>query len=107
MASNSLRVSAELFEQARSEGELLSRSTAQQLEHWARLGRQLEALGLTVADVKSLLDERRGDEELWAYKRARQAQDMANMASGAVKQESLMWFSGGKARRMRIPNSPL
>ena len=45
MSSNSIRVSAALFEQAQRQGELMCRSTAQQVEHWARLGAALEAEG--------------------------------------------------------------
>jgi hypothetical protein len=37
------RIDGELFEAARAAGELQSRSAAQQLDHWARLGRELEA----------------------------------------------------------------
>lgn len=37
------RIDRDLFEAARSAGEVHSRSAAQQLDHWARLGRELEA----------------------------------------------------------------
>lgn len=37
------RIDRDLFEAARSAGALHSRSAAQQLDHWARLGRELEA----------------------------------------------------------------
>jgi hypothetical protein len=45
MSSNSIRISAELFERAQQQGEALSRSAAQQVEHWARLGAVLEQSG--------------------------------------------------------------
>lgn len=37
------RIDVELFESARAAGALMSRSGAQQVSHWARLGRELEA----------------------------------------------------------------
>lgn len=37
------RIDGELFGAAKAAGELQSRSAAQQLDHWARLGRALEA----------------------------------------------------------------
>lgn len=37
------RVNQELFEAAKAAGQVHSRSAAQQLDHWARIGRELEA----------------------------------------------------------------
>ncbi len=36
------RIDGQLFEDAKTEGELQSRSAAQQIDHWARIGRELE-----------------------------------------------------------------
>ncbi len=43
MATMPTRIDGDLFEAARAAGELHSRSAAQQIGHWARLGRELEA----------------------------------------------------------------
>lgn len=43
MSTRPVRIDGELFESARASGTALSRSAAQQLSHWARLGRELEA----------------------------------------------------------------
>jgi hypothetical protein len=43
MATMPTRIDQELFEAAKAAGELHSRSAAQQLDHWARVGRELEA----------------------------------------------------------------
>ena len=51
MSSNSIRVGASLFKEAQKEGALMSRSAAQQIEYWARLGAALEAAGLSVGDA--------------------------------------------------------
>lgn len=116
MPSNSIRVDAGLFESARRQGELMSRSAAQQVEHWARLGCALEASGLSVAAAAELL--RVGGEsstsgahgvpenDLWAYKRAMQARDLESVRSGHTTTEQMSWFSGGRARAARLVNSP-
>jgi ParD-like antitoxin of type II ParDE toxin-antitoxin system len=43
MATMPTRIDQGLFEAAKAAGELHSRSAAQQLDHWARVGRELEA----------------------------------------------------------------
>lgn len=42
MATMPTRIDQELFDAARAAGALHSRSAAQQIDHWARLGRELE-----------------------------------------------------------------
>ncbi|MBO9534190.1 MAG: hypothetical protein J7513_14560 [Solirubrobacteraceae bacterium] len=51
MATMPTRIDQELFEAARTAGEVQSRSAAQQLAHWARLGRQLEASPAMTAET--------------------------------------------------------
>lgn len=112
VSSNSIRISAELFEQAQRQGEVLSRSAAQQVEHWARLGAAVEQSGVSVAELVDLL---RGDSALrnpteralWAAKRAQQARDIAAVESGKAAHESMSWFSGGRAGRAKAIDSPL
>lgn len=113
MSSNSIRVGTEIFNTAREEGALMSRSAAQQIEHWARIGAALEACGLTVPQVALLLKsqtegpvEQQGDAKLWAFKRQRQKADLENARTGRVTQDQLSWFSGGKARHLKLINSP-
>ena len=43
MATIPTRISNELFAQAQATGRLSSRSGAQQIDHWARIGRELES----------------------------------------------------------------
>lgn len=115
MGSNSLRIDSALFDTARQQGELMSRSAAQQIEHWARLGAALEATGMTVAQVGELLAHasRSGTgartvpaAELWAVKRAKQARDLASVQSGQVPAEQMSWFSGGRAKSAKLVDSP-
>jgi hypothetical protein len=50
------RIDEDLFAAAKSAGELLSRSAAQQINHWARIGRELEASGAVSArDIGDVL----------------------------------------------------
>ena len=49
------RIDHDVYAAARDAGAVMSRSTAQQLSHWARLGRELEAGGLAVADATKVL----------------------------------------------------
>jgi len=117
MSSNSIRVSADLFERALERGELMSRSAAQQIEHWARLGAALEARGLSVADTAQLLQvlrepdpvyaEAAAESELWAFKRQRQAKDLARVRAGAASNAQMSWFSDGRARSAQLVDSPL
>ena len=47
MLSPPTRVDSEIYEAAKTEGDRVSRSAAQQLTHWARVGRQLELASST------------------------------------------------------------
>jgi hypothetical protein len=57
MAANTpTRIDDDLFAAAKAAGALLSRSAAQQVNHWARLGRQLEASAtLSQRDIARVL----------------------------------------------------
>ena len=48
----------------------------------------------------------RGDAELWRFKRARQSQDLQAAREGRVTHRHLSWFAGGKAKRLRLIDSP-
>lgn len=59
-ASTPVRIDAALYDEATTVASLLSRSVAQQIAHWARIGRELEASpGVSVSDVVEVL--KRGD----------------------------------------------
>ena len=50
------RVDGDLFEAAKSVGTVASRSAAQQLSHWARIGRELESSpGTSLRDIQRVL----------------------------------------------------
>lgn len=51
-----MRVDVDLFDAAKSVGAIVSRSAAQQLSYWARLGRELEAdPGISQRDIQDVL----------------------------------------------------
>jgi hypothetical protein len=77
MSSKSVRIDSMIVEAARSEGILRS-------EHLAGAG----------------------DEDLWRFKRQRQEADLAALVEGRVTQDQLSWFSGGKARKLKVIDSP-
>jgi hypothetical protein len=59
------RVPDDLFEEARAIAEVMSRSAAQQIAHWARVGREVEmAGGVSVEDIHATLAGRRSYDEL-------------------------------------------
>lgn len=49
---------------------------------------------------------RLGDCPLWDFKRARQRSDMEAEQAGRLSFDQLSWFSGGRARRAELVNSP-
>jgi hypothetical protein len=51
----SVRISDDLFALARGESEAMSRSIAQQLEHWAKIGVALEQAGITQEQLRRIL----------------------------------------------------
>jgi hypothetical protein len=53
--AKSIRVSDALYAVADSTSKKLHRSLAQQVEHWAELGRVLEAAGVTTAQILDIL----------------------------------------------------
>ena len=51
------RIDDELFASAQAVGSLMSRSAAQQIAHWARIGRELEAgVSVSIADIGQVLE---------------------------------------------------
>lgn len=65
------RIDDELFASAKLAGSVQSRSAAQQVAHWARIGREIEASGsLSVKDVHEVLAGSRSYDSLTAEQQA-------------------------------------
>ena len=88
--AKSIRISDRLYSLADSTSEKVHRSLAQQVEHWAELGRAIEATGVTTAQVLELLG---GD---------LRARERLMLKLGLVKQESMYLFPVELARQTKV-----
>lgn len=106
--SKSLRVSDTLFDAATLSGKVMTRSTAQQVEYWARLGKALEDRGLAVDSATALLKTgtQVSEKALWANKRQLQQRDVGLARSGKVKQSDMQLFTPAHARNAKVLNGP-
>ncbi len=69
--STPTRIDGELFAAAKSAGEVMSRSAAQQINHWARIGRELEASeAVTPSEIVRVLAGRGSYDDLSAREQA-------------------------------------
>lgn len=108
--SKSLRISDPLFSAAQDVGGVLSRSAADQVEHWARLGLALEQNGLTVSGAISLFgmctaqqqSTLLATDDLWAQKRARQKLDVQAVERGERESSDMAWFGSAVASRATL-----
>jgi hypothetical protein len=56
MTAMPTRIEPDLYDAAKTVGSTMSRSAAQQINHWARIGRELEAAqGLSSRDIEAVL----------------------------------------------------
>ena len=108
--SNSIRITADLFNSASEAGMVMTRSAAQQVEHWARLGQALESKGLPLDSAMQLLAAQtvgvREPAALWQDKRQQQALDRKTAQAGAAAGRPMSLFSTTRARRAKVLNGP-
>lgn len=65
------RIDEDLFAAAKSAGEVVNRSAAQQINHWARIGRELEtSSALSASDIATVLEGRALYDDLGAGEKA-------------------------------------
>jgi hypothetical protein len=88
--AKSIRVSDRLYQLADTTSRKVHRSLAQQVEHWAELGRALEAAGVTTAQVLDILG---GD---------LRARERLMLKLGLAKQESMYLFPVALARQTKV-----
>ena len=70
-ANTPTRIDDDLFAAAKATGAVLSRSAAQQVNHWARIGRQLEASGvLRARDIELVLAGAKSYDDLNPFEQA-------------------------------------
>jgi hypothetical protein len=90
----SVRLADELYDAAQQEAALMSRSIAQQLEHWARLGAALEAAGVTAEQLRAILG---GDQR---------TRERVFMKLGLESQERMLLVPPDTARRAKVTFPP-
>jgi hypothetical protein len=88
--AKSIRVSDRLYELAEATSQHLHRSLAQQVEHWAELGRALEGAGVTTAQVLDFLS---GD---------LRARERLMLKLGLAEQESMYLFPVTLAQETKV-----
>ena len=106
----SVRVSALLFDEACHTGAAMTRSGAQQLEYWARLGQALERRGLAMDAALQLLGRPSAQastaEAMWVGKRARQRADRSAVAKDPQAATGMLLFPAELARSAEVINGP-
>lgn len=88
--AKSIRVSDRLYSLADETSGKLHRSLAQQVEHWAELGRALEAAGVTTAQVLDILGGNL------------RARERLMLKLGLVEQESMYLFPVTLAQQTKL-----
>ena len=90
LMAKSIRVSDRLYDLADATSRKLHRSLAQQVEHWAELGRALDAAGVTTAQILDILG---GDTR---------ARERLMLKLGLADQESMYLFPVALARKTKV-----
>jgi ParD-like antitoxin of type II bacterial toxin-antitoxin system len=88
--AKSIRVSDRLYDLADSTSRKLHRSLAQQVEHWAQLGRALEAAGVTTSQILEILE---GDAR---------ARERLMLKLGLANPQSMYLFPAALARETKV-----
>jgi hypothetical protein len=88
--AKSIRVSDRFYSLAEATSRQLHRSLAQQVEHWAELGRALEAAGVTTAQVLEILNGSLRERERLMLK------------LGLAEQESMYFFPPALAQQTKV-----
>src|SRR5438128_923477 len=90
----SIRIADHIYDLAQQEAALMSRSIAQQLEHWAQLGAALESAGVTQDQMRSILG---GDLRV---------RERIFMKLGLAHQDSMALIPRAVARSARVTMPP-
>src|ERR1700689_5119456 len=90
--AKSIRVSDRLYALAETTSRKVHRSLAQQVEHWAELGRALEAAGVTTAQVLDILGGDLRARERVMLKLGLAEQESIYLFPVALSQQTKVWF---------------
>ena len=105
--AKSIRISNHLYESALADAALLHRSLAQQVEHWADVGRALEESRLDVAALKTLMGISKsasGYQDGWMDQFKRSYQDATKDAvrAGRLSPDSLRFVGQSQAAAAKV-----
>ncbi len=92
LMAKSIRVSDQLYSEAEATSQRMHRSLAQQIEHWAELGRALEAAGLTTAQVLDILSGDLRARERFMLKHGLADKESMYLFPVALAQQAKVWF---------------
>ena len=71
LSNSPIRIDEDIHQAARTVAPLMSRSAAQQVSHWARIGRELESSpSISVRDIESVLSGEAYYDDLGAHEQA-------------------------------------
>ena len=92
LMAKSIRVSDQLYALAEATSQHVHRSLAQQVEHWAELGRALEAAGVTTAQVLDILSGNLRARERLMLKLGLAEQENMYLFPVSLAQQTKVWF---------------
>ena len=99
--AKSIRVSDQLYELAESSSQAMHRSLAQQVEHWAALGRAVEAAGVSTAQIQQVLAGDLRARERMTLKLGLADQESMYLIPSALASKTVVTFPelGGRRRK--------
>ncbi len=92
LMAKSIRVSDRLYALAEATSQHVHRSLAQQVEHWAELGRALEVAGVTTAQVLDILSGNLRARERLMLKLGLAEQENMYLFPVSLAQQTKVWF---------------
>jgi hypothetical protein len=90
--AKSIRVSDQLYTLAEATSQRVHGSPAQQVEHWAELGRALELAGVTTVQVVDILSGNLRARERLMLKLGLAEQESMYLFSVSLAQQTKVWF---------------
>ena len=90
--AKSIRISDRLYALAEETSQRMHRSLAQQVEHWAELGRALEAAGITTAQVRDMLGGNLRASERLMLKLGLAEQNSMYLFPVTLARQTKVWF---------------
>lgn len=104
--AKSIRVSDQLYDLADSSSRSMHRSLAQQVEHWAELGRAVESAGITTMQIQQVLAGDLRARERMALKLGLAEPESMYLIPSALARQTSVKFPELEPRRRRAREKP-